>query len=242
MFKWIRLFWIKAASKEMAGRHAQARFDFSLRKKMTPRDIADMFNDFAEDYEQVYVTLDWRPFEVVGDFMAKLIPEDHRSKLKVLDVGAGTGLLGNKLKNDGFTHVDGLDPAENMLNVAKRRNIYQRYLCAFINKERNGAIETDYYDYIVASGAFNEGLIPCEAFQEMIRIVKPGGRITFTVPTRYINSSDNLRDQLLPLIDQLAQEGVWEVTSVALEDGELSSTDGPGTLYSLRVFVSEKKF
>ncbi|XP_046580993.1 uncharacterized protein LOC124288515 [Haliotis rubra] len=195
----------------MAGRHTQARFEFSLRKNMTPHDIADMFNDFAEDFEEVYSSIGWRPYEVVGDFMAKIIPEENRSKLKVLDVGAGTGLLGNKLKNHGFTHVDALDPAEKMLNVAKRRKIYQRYLCAFMNKDRNDAIET-------------------------------GGRITFTVPTKLINNSDNLRDRLLPLIDQLAEEGVWKVTSVALGDGELSFTDGPGTLFSLKVLVSEKKF
>ncbi|XP_046580992.1 uncharacterized protein LOC124288514 [Haliotis rubra] len=126
----------------MAGRHTQARFEFSLRRKLTPLDIADMFNDFAEDYEEVYSSIGWRTHEVIGDFMAKIIPEENRSKLKVLDVAAGTGLLGNELKNHGFTHVDALDPAEEMLSMAKRRNIYRTYFCAFINKDRNDAIET----------------------------------------------------------------------------------------------------
>ncbi|XP_046581015.1 demethylmenaquinone methyltransferase-like [Haliotis rubra] len=226
----------------MAGRHTDARFEYGSRKKLTPQDIADMFNDYAEDYEQEYLNIGLRSHIVVGDFMAKTVPEEDRSKVKVLDVGAGTGLLGNELKNLGFTHIDALDPAEKMLDVSRRRNIYQRLICAFMNKNRNDDIDTDYYDYIVASAAFNEGLVPSEAFQEMIRIVKPGGRITFTVPTKFINNSDDLRNRLRPLIDQMAREGVWEVTSVALEDGELSYTHGPGTMFSLKVLVSEKIF
>ncbi|XP_071100955.1 methyltransferase-like protein 27 [Haliotis cracherodii] len=226
----------------MADRHKEGRFEFDFRKNMTPQQIADMFDDFAEDYEQEYLNVGLRSHVVVGDFMAKTIPKEQRPKVKILDVAAGTGLLGTELKNHGFTQIDALDPAEKMLNVARRRNIYQRLICAFMNKNRNDTIETDYYDNIVASAAFNEGLLQCDAFQEMIRIVKPGGRINFAVPTKFINNSDNLRDRLLPLIYQLAQEGVWEVTPVALADGEISDINGPGTLFSLKVLVSEKTF
>lgn len=47
-----------------------------------------------------------------------------------------------QLKNLGFTHIDALDPAEKMLEVSRRRNIYQRLICAFMNKNRNDDIDT----------------------------------------------------------------------------------------------------
>ncbi|XP_046580031.1 methyltransferase-like protein 27 [Haliotis rubra] len=168
----------------MSQRHKEARFNAKLRPDMTPQQIAEMFDDFADDYDE--------------------------------------------LKEVGFSYVDALDPAQKMLDVAKTRNVYRRLICAFMDKNRVEEIETDFYDCITATAAFNEGLVPCNAFPQMIRIVKPGGRIVFTVPQRNIDNAVEYRGRLLPLIDKMAAEGVWDVTAVPLADGELSHALGPG--------------
>jgi predicted TPR repeat methyltransferase len=43
----------------------------------------------------------------------------------ILDVGAGTGLVGVHLRQQSFTCIDGLEPSESMLGVAKSKNIYR---------------------------------------------------------------------------------------------------------------------
>ena len=37
-----------------------------------------------------------------------------------------------QLKKLGFKHIDALDPAEGMLQRAKEKNIYERYICDYI--------------------------------------------------------------------------------------------------------------
>ncbi|XP_046580017.1 demethylmenaquinone methyltransferase-like [Haliotis rubra] len=224
----------------MSDRYRDARLNFNLRKTMTPQQIADMYNDFADEYEEKHLGLGLRSHLRIGEYMADTYPQDQRATLRVLDVGAGTGLVGEMLSELGFVQIDALDPAQKMLDIAKTKNIYQRLICAFLNKDRIDEIETDQYDCITAAGAFNEGLIPVCAFHEMIRIVKPGGRIVFTITDKYIDVTDGYRNDLLPFIQKMADEGVWDVTAVPLADGAIHLLDGPGTLYSFKVNVTEK--
>lgn len=50
-------------------------------------------------------------------FLELNLPKD----IKILDCGAGTGLLGSQLvERGGFTNVDALDGCEQMLEVAKK--------------------------------------------------------------------------------------------------------------------------
>ncbi|XP_048249718.1 uncharacterized protein LOC124126085 [Haliotis rufescens] len=157
----------------MSGRHMDARHNYNLRRTMTPKQIADMFNDFADDYEEDTKVLGLCSHLRIGEYMAETYPEHLRAALQVLDVGAGTGYVGETLSELGFKRIDALDPAQKMLDVAKTKKVYRRLICAFLNKNRIDEIETDQYDCITTAGAFNEGLIPVSAFQEMIRIVKP---------------------------------------------------------------------
>ncbi|XP_046379097.2 demethylmenaquinone methyltransferase-like [Haliotis rufescens] len=224
----------------MSGRHMDARHNYNLRRTMTPKQIADMFNDFADDYEEVYKGLGLCSHLRIGEYMAETYPEHLRAALQVLDVGAGTGYVGETLSELGFKRIDALDPAQKMLDVAKTKKVYRRLICAFLNKNRIDEIETDQYDCITAAGAFNEGLIPVSAFQEMIRIVKPGGRIIFTITDKYIANTDGYRKELLPFIQKMADEGAWDITAVPLADGAIHRPDGPGMLYSFKVNVTEK--
>ncbi len=53
---------------------------------------------------------------------------------KILDVGAGTGFVGEFLKDRGFTNCDGLEPAKGMLDQAKAKNVYANYLLEGIDR------------------------------------------------------------------------------------------------------------
>lgn len=48
-----------------------------------------------------------------------------RATAEILDVGAGTGLVGERLRQHGFARVDGLEPSAEMIAIARHKQIYR---------------------------------------------------------------------------------------------------------------------
>ena len=97
--------------------------------------------------------------------------------MKILDVGAGTGLVGEILRGRGYTHIDALDICQEMLDVAKEKNIYNKYICAALSAEPVSEIATGEYDGLISSGTFTEGHVGPGGFREVVRQVKSGNQI-----------------------------------------------------------------
>ena len=58
---------------------------------------------------------------VLESFLGTQIPRDGRA----IDIGAGTGLSGQALRDIGFTgQIDALEPTENMFVQAQPKNIF----------------------------------------------------------------------------------------------------------------------
>ncbi|KAK3800471.1 hypothetical protein RRG08_051753 [Elysia crispata] len=95
------------------------------------------------------------------------------TKVKVLDVGAGTGLSGEKLRVIGYTWVDGLEPAASMAEILFLYIFASRVVNpCFTCKPASLLHIRDTYDAICTTGCFGPGHIPCSAVPEMIRIVR----------------------------------------------------------------------
>ena len=47
---------------------------------------------------------------------------------KIMDIGCGTGLSGEAFKKLGFTNIDGSDFSNEMLQIAKSKNIYSNLI------------------------------------------------------------------------------------------------------------------
>ena len=99
---------------------------------------------------------------------------EQRKTMKILDVGAGTGLVGENLRGRGYTHIDALDISQEMLDVTKEKDIYSKLICAALGDEPVSEIATGEYDGLISSGAFTEGHIGPGGFREVVRQVKPG--------------------------------------------------------------------
>jgi SAM-dependent methyltransferase len=106
---------------------------------------------------------------------ARLVERDAR----ILDAGAGTGLLGAALLEHGFESLDALDLSPAMLAVAERKGIYR----ALIEGRLGDALpfETASYDTVVASGVLTTGHAPASSLDELVRVTRPGGHVIFTL-------------------------------------------------------------
>ena len=94
--------------------------------------------------------------------------------MKIIAAGAGTGLNGMELFKLGYTNIDALDISQEMLNEAKKKNIYNMLICAPLTEQRISEIETGEYHAMISTGTLATAHVQPEAVKEMIRVIKPG--------------------------------------------------------------------
>ena len=96
---------------------------------------------------------------------------------RVLDLGCGTGLVGDELSNRGYSNIDGLDIAPNMLAEARSKKVYRELLTG----DMTGVLDLGgrIYDAAIGVGCFGNGHVGPQHLAELIRTVTPGGALVF---------------------------------------------------------------
>lgn len=117
---------------------------------------------------------------VVEQFVALGIAKDS----KIIDLAAGTGLVGSVLNENGYTNIDALDGSDDMLSAAKERQCYGKIFTHFVKRDIKLPIEDHTYDHIIMSGALCH--IDYETLPQIIRICKPG--------IHQFNNNDNIEN------------------------------------------------
>ena len=129
---------------------------------------------------------------------------------KIIDVGCGTGLVGEKLKAKDFIYFDGIDISKDMLSIAKSRG-YRNLFLGSLNKQL--PVLDDAYDAAMCIGVFTHGHVSSDRFNELCRIVKPGGYVCFT-----INEGVFEEYGFKEMIAEFQLNKVWEVISLYKDD------------------------
>jgi SAM-dependent methyltransferase len=100
----------------------------------------------------------------------------------VLDVGAGTGLLAERLREMGQAGpMDAVDFSAEMLGRAAEKGIYRQLVQADITKPI--ALPRQ-YGGIVSSGTFTAGHVGPEAFPHLLALARPGAQFALSVNLR----------------------------------------------------------
>ena len=127
---------------------------------------------------------------------------DHEAR--ILDVGCGTGLVGQALATHGYTHIDGLDLSAEMLLQARDKGCYARLFEA----DLSGAIDVAdaCYDAVISVGTFTHNHVGPDGLDEVLRIVKPGGIASVTV-----NADAYIEDGYRAKFDALGTDGACTI-------------------------------
>lgn len=124
-----------------------------------------LYRDWAATYDQGFA-------DALGYAAPRKIAEIYLSEAQdqteILDIGAGTGLLGESLRG----HViDGLDISPEMLAVAQSKGVYRKTILG----DLTGPLDLPDASYggFVSSGTFTHGHVGPVCLPELLRIAKP---------------------------------------------------------------------
>lgn len=152
--------------------------------------VESYFDETAQEWSDLYRRVQRVNDLVLADrknssvaFLAERLPPGGR----VLDAGCGAGLAALDLLERGF-HVHGVDVSSKMLELAER-NISQRQVpperyalsCSDVAGLR---LPPNSFDGITALGFLQYQPNELEALKELHRVLKPGGVLVITGPTR----------------------------------------------------------
>ena len=135
---------------------------------------------------------------------------------KILDVGAGTGLVAETLKTLNFTNIDALDSSPEILEVARGKGLYKNHILGVLGPDRRiESISDNTYDAAVAMGVFTLNHVKAEgAMEEIVRVVRPGGLICFSIRGDVMFDKDFGYEEKMA---ELCQKKVWQLVSKSQE-------------------------
>jgi SAM-dependent methyltransferase len=140
--------------------------------------LAQTYNDWAATYDSDMQSIGYVHPAIMTGLVARYIPHLHAT---ILDAGVGTGTLGQMLNILGYENLIGIDMSDGMLERAASRKVYASLRNQILGQTLD--FETASIDCIVSTGTFTTGHAPAAAFDELLRITKPGGFLIFTVGT-----------------------------------------------------------
>jgi len=200
----------------------------SLKTNIEILDKFDNVNKFYEGYAPAYDS-EFSEQNYAGPRLAAEAVRDHFmscnnnnnnnnianknvAQIEVMDIAAGTGLVGKWLFEHGFRSIDAVDACPEMLNVLRQKNVYRNAICSMIVSGEELEVKENSYDAVVVSGGFVKGHMPLYALDEMIRMCKKGGVVVICMRLEYLSTVDEY-NELEERMRCLEREGRWKMIS-----------------------------
>ncbi len=121
---------------------------------------------------------------------------ENFSELRVLDLGAGNGMMGEELKKHGVARLIGVDIIQEAYEATlrDRPGLYDAYYIedfCDLNPEVKQEISLWHLDCMVTVAALGFGDIPTKAFIQAFNIIKSEGWIAFNIKETFLDASDD---------------------------------------------------
>lgn len=162
-------------------------------------------------YEQLfYDELECKSPETVCDLLrqelakAGVAPRD----LRVFDVGAGNGMVGEELRRMGAGSLVGVDIIEEAADAAgrDRPGLYDDYLVldlTDIPEDARARLEANRFNCLTSVAALGFGDIPPRAFAEAYNLLSDDGWLAFTIKEDFLGDEDKTGfSQLIEMMDR----------------------------------------
>jgi len=197
------------------------------------------YDSWSEKYDEDLVVIGHYTGHIkcVEAFLKLMNELNLKHDIQILDVAAGTGLLGAEIVKHGFENIDAVDSSLGMLTQAHKQGIYKNYIHSTIDKLGSIPVNKETYDVILMSNGFAPGQIYPSSLPEMLRTLRHGGYMLWTMKDGYHVSSHrfSMMDQY---IEDLGRQGIaTTVVGPVVFQKYMQEPSGkmvPGRFYMLR--------
>jgi len=149
-------------------------------------------------YEQLfYDRLKCQSPNKVAEILKASVAQSNQNftELRVLDFGAGNGMMGDALKKYGVSRLVGADIISEARAAAERDRpgIYDAYYVADfceLRPEQREEIASWQFDCLTTVAALGFGDIPPRAFVEAFNIIQSQGWVAFNIKETFLDASD----------------------------------------------------
>ena len=170
------------------------------------RDVQELtaqYDNWAPHYDrQVARELGYVGPRRAASALAERVPRTAR----ILDAGAGTGLVGQALFDLGYRNITGIDVSQGMLACARAKRAYTAFHRMDLNSRlrfKNGS-----FDAVISVGVLTDGHALPDCLNEFVRVCVPGGHIVMSLRC---DRAGRYRDE----IAALQSRGSWRIAAVS---------------------------
>ncbi len=147
----------------------------------TPNDSIKLYKKWAQTYDEDFaISSNYISPQKISNFF---LEHSKSTDTPILDVGAGTGLVGEFLKLKIKKEIIGIDISSEMLHEAKLKKCYTSLIEADITKKI--PLKENSIGAIVSAGTFTHGHVGPGALDELLRITKPGGLFVLSINSKF---------------------------------------------------------
>jgi uncharacterized SAM-dependent methyltransferase len=192
----------------------------------TRDDLRRLYGAWADTYDADHEAVGFDGHRAAAELLSHYVPYPDVSP--VLDAGAGTGAAGEALAAIGFGNLTAVDLSAEMLDRAEAKNIYGNLVQADLGQPLD-AFPANFFSAGILVGVFSYGQAPAHTLDEMVRLVKPGGVIVFTMRTDFFEEDAmGVRSRM----DALESADAWQLSEISEPAPYLPKKD-PDAMYRI---------
>jgi predicted TPR repeat methyltransferase len=141
-------------------------------------ELAERYDEWAESYDkELEEDYGWQIPQLMAEELSGFTPVNER----ILDAGAGTGLVGQFLGSLGYGNLVAMDLSSEMLNKAREKDVYQEFHQMDMGETLD--FPDDSFDAVVCAGVLTFSHAPAKSLYEMVRVTKSGVHILYSLRT-----------------------------------------------------------